>query len=211
MSINVKDTGGRNYKPMPQGTHHAVCDMVIDLGSQNTSWDGEAKVVHQVFIRWQVPAFRVKYELDGKEIEGPMAIGKIYTASLSQKANLRKDLEGWRAKTFTADELKEFDLTAIAGANCLLVITHRVKGDNTYANVTAIAAVPHGTTKIGTEGDTVTYSADDTQHYQRLPKWIKEKVDNQLHQGAAAEVPGAPIPPAPPAADQGEFDDDIPF
>ena len=209
MTIAVKDTGGRTFESMPQGTQHAVCDMVVDLGAQNGSWQGQPKVSHQVYIRWQVPIHRVNYEHDGKQIEGPMTIGKVYTASLSQKANLRKDLEGWRGKQFTAEELQSFDLTGVIGANCYLVVTHAIKGENTYANITSIAGLPAGVAKITVEGEALTYASDDTASHDRLPKWIKEKIAAQVGPRPAAP-PGAPIPPAAPGP-TGDFDDDIPF
>ena len=210
MTIPVKDTGGRTFESMPQGTQHAICDMIVDLGAQNGSWQGQPKVSHQVYIRWQVPIHRVEYEYEGKQIKGPMTIGKVYTASLSSKANLRKDLEGWRGKQFTPAELESFDLEAVVGANCYLVVTHSIKGDNTYANVTSIAALPAGVNKIAVEGETLTYSSDNTACHDKLPKWIKEKIAAQVGPRPSA-IPGAPIPPAAPGPATGDFDDDIPF
>jgi hypothetical protein len=58
-------------------------------------------------------------------------VSKFYTLSLGDKANLRKDLENWRGKAFSAEELDGFDVQALIGANCMLNIVEYDKRDNT--------------------------------------------------------------------------------
>lgn len=64
-----------------------------------------------------------------------------YTVSLNEKANLRKDLEKWRGRKFSADELNGFDLESVIGAPAMLNIVHN-EGDEgqVYANVNGIFA-----------------------------------------------------------------------
>ena len=211
MTVTVRDTGGgADFEPVPEGVHQAVCTAVVDLGVQQTTGP-YAKRVHQIWLRWEIPAHRVEWEQDGKKMEGPMVIGNFYTASLSQKATLRKHLEAWRNKQFTTDELEGFDVTAVVGACCQLQVAHNVKQDRTYANVIAIVGWPAGLARIKAEGELLTYGSDDTVHFSKLPKFIQERI--QAGTSPSTPVPGAPEPPPPagPPHHPGDFDDDIPF
>src|SRR4249919_3595490 len=137
MATYASDTGGgKDFDPVPEGSHLAVCDMFVDLGLQ----DGHFGAKHKIYLRWQIPALRLKYEKDGVEHEGPMAIGAQYTLSLSEKSNLRPMLQAWRGKAFSPDELKKFDVTTILGKPCMITVTHKPKTEGgVYANIGAVA------------------------------------------------------------------------
>lgn len=199
MSTIAKDTGGGDFKKVPEGTHQAVCNMIVDLGNQVTTYMGDESIKRQVYIRWEVPDERVEYEIDGKKIEGPMSIGKTYTLSLGEKANLRKDLQGWRNKAFTPEELKGFDVENVLGACCQISVQHKESNGNTYANVTSVVGWPKGLDRITAENELIKYSQDDTSQFDSLPKWIKEKLGGSIQQQTDAPEP------------QDDFDDDIPF
>lgn len=125
------------FRPCPEGLHHGVCVDVVDLGVVSTAFGDK----HQVQIRWHVDAA----DEDGKRFE----VRKTYTASLSEKANLRKDLEAWRGRKFTADELKGFDLEKLLGANCQINVVHNMADNgNTYANVQGVVPAPKGVVRL---------------------------------------------------------------
>lgn len=208
MGIYVSDTGGGgDFTPVPEGTHFAVCDMVVDLGKQRTTYMGDTTIKHQVYIRWQIPAERTEWtDGEGVKHEGPMVIGKTYTSSLSEKANLRKDLQAWRGKVFTEDELKKFDISKLLGAPATISVTHKPReSGGVYANVTSIGGLPKGLDKPQAEGEPLIYGDEDAEAYERLPKWLKEKVDGRV-QDAAPEVADERNPPA-----YADLDDEVPF
>jgi hypothetical protein len=139
--IIVTDSGGKEFKPAPEGPQHAVCVDVVDLGIQDTAFGQK----HQVRFRWQTAAVN----LDTGERFQAVA---TYTASLHEKAKLRRDLESWRGRPFTEEELRGFDLEAVLGANCLLNLVHETsKQGRTYANIKAIMPLPKGMQKIQPE------------------------------------------------------------
>lgn len=116
------------FTPAPEGLHQAVCVDVHDIGLQKTPW-GEK---HKVLIVWQL-------DLVDDETGKRFDVRKFYTLSLSDKANLRKDLECWRGRKFTGDELQGFDLEKLITANCQLQVVHNLSDEGkTYANVQAI-------------------------------------------------------------------------
>lgn len=66
--------------------------------------------------------------------------------TLNEKSALRKDLEIWRGKKFTPDELSSgFDVEQMIGRGCQVQITHRPSdGGKIFANVTAIIPLGKG-------------------------------------------------------------------
>lgn len=207
MPILATDTGGKDFKKVPPGAHFAICNMVVDCGLQEGF---QKKPQHKIYIRWEVPDERVAYEKDGKAIEGPCSIGRFYTLSLSEKANLRKDLENWRGRTFTEDELKGFDIENVLGKPCQIMVTHDQSGTKTYANVTGLMGVSKDqkerASKAKPENEPISFSLDDPDEkkFGRLPNWLQEKINERM---SPADMKPAPLA----SKKDDEFDDDIPF
>jgi hypothetical protein len=210
MPITATDTGGKEFKKVPPGCHFALCNMVVDLGIQQTTFKGQAKSQHKVYLRWEVPDERVTYEKDGQHIEGPCSIGATYTLSLSEKANLRKVLENWRGQPFTEQELRGFDITTIAGKCCQIMVQHESVGGKTYANVTGVMGTSRDQRERArnakSEVGVIVYSLDDPDPtvYAKLPNWIKDKLESRV------AAPSLTAASALVTADA-DFDDDIPF
>lgn len=131
MSLTVKSSGGGDFEITPEGTYIGRCIKLIDLGTQTTTGQFGTKQQKKVMITWELLDDKVKMQ-DGR----PFATSQFYTASLHEKAQLRKDLEAWRGKKFTDAELEGFDLTSVLGAYCMIQIVHSADGN--YANVNAI-------------------------------------------------------------------------
>lgn len=211
MAITASDTGGgKDFKKVPPGCHFAICNMVVDMGVQASTYMGQAKTQHKVYLRWEVPDERLSYEKDGKEIEGPCTIGATYTLSLSEKANLRKVLENWRGVPFTADELKGFDITNVAGKCCQIMVQHETGADGkTYANVTGVMGTSRDqkdrARNAKAENGVIVFSLEDGDDatFEKLPNWLKEKIQGRVKPQA--------IKTANASAPAGDFDDDIPF
>jgi len=138
LTVNAGNGGGGDFEQCPAGSFAARCYQIIDLGHQTFEWKGEAKVAPKVRITWELNEMMS----DGR----PFSISREYTASIGDKANLRKDLEAWRGRPFSAEELRNFSLENVLGAPCLLGIVHKPSKDNSkvYANVGSIMALPKG-------------------------------------------------------------------
>lgn len=212
MALKFKVSGGGgDFKTLPAGSHIAICNMVVDLGLQpGSGMYPEPK--QKIYVRFEVPAERVEYERDGKKYEGPGVIGNFFTASMHEKANLRKQLEGWRGKKFSDEEAENFDVASILGKPCMLFVVENVKGDKVYANIASIGALPKGVPAPKPENDLLYYAPDDKQHYDALPEWIRKQIDGQLNNkaphAAANYTASAPVNYD---SDPGITDDDIPF
>jgi hypothetical protein len=152
MSIIAKASANeRNFERLPAGTYNAVCHSVWDLGVQETTWQGQKKQQHKIVISWEV---NKKIERDGEYKGKRFVIGNRYTLSLSEKARLRKDLESWLNMSFKKYEVEGFDLLKLIGQNCMISVVHTENNGNTYANVSAVMAIPAGTEKMIPENGT---------------------------------------------------------
>ncbi len=132
MGLSVSASGG-SFPITPEGVYTARCFKIIDLGTQWVEWQGNKKEQHKVMVSWELLDDEAKMD-DGK----PFAATTRYTASLDERSRLRADLEAWRGKKFTAEELEAFDLKTVLGAYCTIQIVH--SEDGKYANINSIMA-----------------------------------------------------------------------
>ena len=117
-----------SFDPCPEGLHQAVCVDAVDLGLQETPWGPKQKVE----LRWQTDLVNTR---TSKRFE----VRKRYTASLHEKARLRQDLECWRGRKFTEEELKGFDIDKVVGINCQVQVIHTISDEGrVYDNVQTI-------------------------------------------------------------------------
>lgn len=199
MAIMATDTGGGDFKRVPAGNHLALCNMVADLGKQRIEWQGETKLKHQVYIRWELPDEQMEWtDREGNERKGPMVIGKTYTLSLHENAGLRADLENWRGRAFTEEERKGFDIAKLAGVPCMLNVVHTEKNGKTYANVGGVAALPKSMPRPNLYDSAIIYDDEHLSAFEMLPEWLQKKVQEQ-------------VVDQKPTQDLSDLDDEVPF
>lgn len=136
MSLIASERGSSSntdFAMTPEGQYIARCYKIIDLGTQTTTGQFGTKEQHKVMVSWELLDDKVKME-DGR----PFSVSQFYTVSLHEKAKLRADLENWRGKKFTIEELAAFDLASVLGAYCQIQVVHDETGK--YANVQTIMA-----------------------------------------------------------------------
>jgi len=170
--VSTASGGGKTFKQPDAGTHAARCIGIIDLGTQEGEWQGEPTRRNQVIVRWELP-FETE-EFDG--VTKPLIVSKFYTNSLNEKATLRKDLESWRSKPFTAEEmLKGFDLENIIGKCCQLSIVHTDKGK---AKVVGVSAMAKGMTCPAQFNDSVVFWIEpwNDNKFEALPEFYKDLI-----------------------------------
>lgn len=199
LTVNAGNGGGGDFEQVPQGTFAARCYQIIDLGHQTFEWKGEAKVAPKVRITWELSELMK----DGR----PFSISKEYTASIGEKANLRKDLEAWRNRKFTAAELANFSLENVLGAPCLIGVVHvpSKDGTKTYANLGSIMALPKGMECPDLVNPAVKFDIGtfDQAIFDSLTSYVQKKIlmSKELEQG---------IPESKPVPEV-EDDDSVPF
>lgn len=204
---------GADFEQAPAGAHIAVCYRVVDLGTQDTTYMGQAKRQHLILISWELANERMS---DGR----PFSVSKRYTYSSSPKANLRKDLESWRGRPFEDWEFGEFDIGKLLGAGCMLNVVHEQKGENVYTNIAAIMRLPKGTPAPHPTNPMLCFSLFDRpfdyQGFGTLSERLQEVIKRAPEYQAA--IDGRDPRDEPPVASEDAYgagrpdlDDEIPF
>lgn len=138
MSALIARRPRSTYTAAPEGLWAAVCVDCVDLGVVAGAYGAK----HKVRIVWQLD---VVDEAHGRRFD----VARVYTLSLHERAALRKDLESWRGKKFTEQELDGFDLERLIGIPAQVQITHDLGDDGTvYANVATVVPPQKGTPRL---------------------------------------------------------------
>ncbi len=203
----IAKQSGEDFTPLPTGSHVARCIACISLGTQQSPM---FPARFKIMLMFEVPGETVT--IDGKP--APMTIQKEYTLSLSEKANLRHDVESWRGREFTPTELDGFDVGNVVGAPGMLSVIHKTSANKkVYANIASIVGLPRGVSCPPIWHKAIKYEieAGEDATFKSFPQWIQKKIqacDEWTHptgdQGESQAE--APQGEAPEGADQ-----DIPF
>lgn len=162
----IKQSNTSTFEQLEDGLFPATCVQIIGVGTQPTPFkneDGTDKVQNRVIFTF--------------ETKGGNLISKEYTASLHEKANLRKDLESWRGKKFTEEELDSgFDIKDVLGKVCTVQV---MRNKNDYATVTAV--LPK-TEEHETDRSPVYYYVGEHEPdvFDSLPEWIQRRIENSF-------------------------------
>lgn len=204
MSLVASENGESKFAPIAEGTHLAVCCMLVDLGMQfNETYQ---KTSRKVLIGWELPDEQIEIEEEMK----PRTISQRYTMSLNERSTLRRDLAAWRGRDFTAEELAGFDLHAIVGKSCLINVIHREYNNKTYANIQNIMALPRGMKPGALSEPPLVFDLDaaDLKAVDDLPGWIADTIKkSSTYQERLAET----IPNKPAFAEIDDEDGELPF
>ena len=177
MSMTVKSEGNNPIPALEPGVYTGVASALIDLGIQESQMFKNKQ--RKVIIVWTILGETVTV----KDEELPRVMSKEYTMSIGDKSTLRKDLEAWRGKTFSSDELQGFNLVNILNTACQLQINEQEKNGKTFTNIAAIMALPKGTKVDAVDGAYVfdTYDDKTWDNYEKIPNWIKERIKKALN------------------------------
>jgi hypothetical protein len=170
---------GGNSTPAPAGNHVGICVSVVFLGTHTEMTQWGEKTNEKLRITFELPEeTKVFKEENGPE---PFQIGQEYSFFMGEKARLRKDLEAWRNKPFTDEEMKAFEVKKLLGQPAMVQVAHKVsKKGSTYAAIEAITSVPKSIRdaipKPHAKLTYYDYDQGQGSTFQDLPKFIQEKI-----------------------------------
>jgi len=163
---------------VPSGTHIARCYSMIHIGTVEWEWQGETKYSNKIRVTFELPHEMRDFGGEKK----PMQISKEYRLSLHEKSNLRRDLEGWRGKSFTSKELAHFDITNLISKECNISIIYKTsKSGNEFAQIGSISGITKGTKCPKQFNDSFIFNYEDNFNVEWLeqqPEWIKDQIKN---------------------------------
>lgn len=158
---------GNEYEKPEAGSQVARCIEIFDIGTQTGEYEGKKTVRRQNILVWEL--------VDAKDTQGEnFTVKKFYTASLNENAALRKDLQAWRGRAFSEEELKNFEQKNILGAACMLSLQKNAKGKIV---VVAVMAVPKGMVVPPATNPQWIFSLNQDEFtlekFNMVPEWIK--------------------------------------
>lgn len=206
----------RKQRPIPkEGQHLGLCNMIIDLGTQNESFKGQPKQVHKIWLSWELPKQRAVFSEE--KGEHPMVIGQEYNFSLGDKATFRKMMDQWIGKPVTT--LNSESVAKLLKRPAMIQVSHAMSKDGkfTYANIAMKGlsvfkrpeevAYPKDTENESILFDMSNFSWDV---FNKIPKFLQEKIKVSLEWSAIeAKHSGGQPSGAISAADQFKDDEDF--
>ena len=216
MALIAKE-GESSFTPVPPGMHLARCYRVVDLGTQKSEYLGTVKHLPKVMLQFEVHG----EDEAGKPIvtakNEPMTISKNFTLSLAEKATLRKDLQTWRGREFSPDELRGFELKNVLGAWAMISVI-KTTGNNgkEYTNIAAIMQVPPQVKKAGLpEGHNklgiFSIEEPDMEMFETFSDGLKQKIQGSPEWQAREGQEYAKNESASKSSGFDDLDDDSPF
>ena len=172
MSMIASDNGGQVIPKLEGGVYTAISSAIIDLGLQTS--EKFQKTQRKFMMIWTIKGEEV--EVNGEKL--PRTMSKEYSFSLNEKSTLRKDLQAWRGKVFTDEELRGFNLINILNKACQLQIILEEKNGKQYNNIAGIMSVPKGTV-IDELRNIYNFDIEDESTYMNwsnIPTWIQERI-----------------------------------
>lgn len=185
MSLTLSEASKNTERQLPEaGATVGVLFSLVDLGTQEVSWDGETKWTPKLRLAFELPEQVIEGEVteNGKttKVTKPMIVSIELTRSLGERATLRKHLETWRGQAFTSKELASFSLKNLLGKSCLLTLVHKTsQAGRTYCAIQGMAKLPKGMkAPAAAQNSTVFYEIEEKENGQfgELPEWLQEKI-----------------------------------
>lgn len=206
----IQESAGGDFKPTPEGQHVMVCCRVLDLGTQETQFNGETKHQRKVLIAWELPNERTD---DGK----PVIHSEKFSWSFHEKSNLRKTLESWRGTKFKNEDFagppNGFHIKNVIGVPCYGQVIHeQAQNGKTYANLSSVMSFPGKRAdwpKLETEALFLDLDDFNRSVYEKLSDYWKGVIATSPEGAYALDAGSRPSGGAP--AGGNELDDAIPF
>ena len=238
MSLTLKQ-GENDFEKLEKGIYHATCFRMVDLGTQDNTYKGETNKRLKVRLDFEItealdPDTNQVMMADGR----PFGVGREYTASLFESANLRKDLESWRGKSFTQEELDSLELTDFLGCTVKIEVgltqqTAEFAGGN--PKIMRLSEPRNGTEQVATVNPQVAFdmsvycdefngnsnanSKAMCDVFDEVPAYLQKKVEESYEYRAAVEKGArastveveAPAESLADLASSSDDDDKLPF
>ena len=177
MSMIASDNGGSSIPKLEGGVYTAISSAIVDLGLQNN--EKFDKTQRKFMMIWTI--LNETIEVNGEQL--PRQLSKEYSFSLHEKSTLRKDLQAWRGKAFTEEELRGFNILNVLNVPCQLQILLEERNGKNYNNIASIMALPKGT-EVSRLDSTYHFDMenDETWHnWTKIPQWIQDRIKKAVN------------------------------
>ena len=162
--------------PIPTGTYIAVCIGVVELGRQESVYNGKTRYTDKVRIIFEIPSQRI--EVDGEEV--PRWISRDFALTSAPNGNLRGFVQTWLGKTFSDMDAGEFELFDLLGQQAMLSTV--VSEDGKYANINSAIPLPDGMIAPPATSQFIKFDVEewDDDAFAALPEYLQKKIMNSM-------------------------------
>lgn len=168
--MSTQDKGFERVNPKA-GLTQCVLTGIIDLGTQEVSYEGQVKKVKQVALEWKLPTQH--HIFDEEEGPQPLMLYRDVTASLHPKAVLNSIVTGMLGKSLP----EEYELSDLLGANAMVNVVHVEKDGKTYANAASFSPLMDGVDAVEYEIRILELGENfDEDVFNELPEWKQEVI-----------------------------------
>lgn len=178
MSIYAESNQTSSIPPLEAGTYVARCYQMVNLGTQEESFEGAAnKPKKKVRLSFELPEEFIEYtDKEGVHQKKVRTASKEFALSMHEKASLRKFLAAWRGGDFTPEEAKKFDVTKLLGVPCLLTIESNAKG---YPDIKGAARLMKNQASPAPVNQVKALTFDEWDHslFESLPEYVRKKIE----------------------------------
>lgn len=150
LTVSAEQSG--TFELPPAGAVAARCCRLLDLGSQESTFEGKTSMKRKILLTWELAELRT----DGT----PFQISRRFGLSLHENSTMRAFLQAWRGRAFTPEELSAFDLRKLLNAPAMLNITTVNRAGKDYANILSISPLPRGMTAPDLAAPAVCFDID---------------------------------------------------
>lgn len=211
-SAQKKTAEEHNADLIPAKMYTATCYSIIDLGTQAGSvMYPEPK--RKVLLTFEIPSLMKVF--DEEKGEQPKVIGKEYTLSFGEKANLSKDLLSWFSGDQPAGDMQAW-LDDVVGRSAMINVAHKDakqirEGDKIvrkYANIVSINPLPDEMEKPDQLNPSIVFDMAgefNQTEFDKIPNWIQEKIK------LSPEYENFETPKEEPTEEQKNDAEDLPF
>lgn len=162
--------------PLEPGTYLSVCIGAVDLGKQESIYNGKTKYEDKLRIIFEIPGETIVIDGEAK----PRQISRDFTQTYASNGNIRQFLGAWYGKTFSDEDIRAWDTSEILGKPAMLSVV--LSKDGKYANISSAAALPKGIDAPISTSEFITFNVEywDDNLFSKLPEYLQNKIKNSV-------------------------------
>jgi hypothetical protein len=168
VKMNGNSSGGGEFQHPTTGTVNAVCVRIVDLGTQESTWEGKVSKKRKVMFSWEISELMN----DGR----PFLVSARYTASIGKMSAFGPLGEAWLGRQYTDKELLDgLDNSVFLGLPCLLTLVKNKE----YTNVSSVVQLPKGFPPLQPVGSLIYLDLDnfDPAAFDALSEKVKQTIE----------------------------------
>lgn len=182
MQLTADSQNSRPSIPAPFGTHLARFLFIVDLGTQEDTYQNQKTLKQKVQIGWELVNTNMPTE-NPNDIPRPFVVSKDYTATMrGPKANMRKIYDAVMGVTLSDAETEAgVNTSVLIGKECMVSIVHYAspKDGSTKAKVNGVMGAMQGVPVPMLRNEAIDFEIGRPDQFALFPKlynWIRKEL-----------------------------------